>query len=71
MLVDANGDTILEVGDTILDVRNRIGIIQSICDGCEDGCYFWEAMVYYLDEDESYTTYRSEIKYVLISTKFS
>lgn len=71
MFVDANGNTILEVGDTILDVRNRIGIVKSINTGYEDGWHFWEAMVYYPQEDESYTTYRSEIKYVLTPLKFS
>ena len=71
MLVDEYGNTVLEVGDTILDVRNRIGIIQSISDGYEDEFYFWEAMVYYPNEDESYTTYRSEINYILTPSKFS
>lgn len=71
MKVDENGNTILEVGDTILDVRNRVGIIQSINSGHEDDFDFWEAMIYYTNENESYTTYRCEIQYVLTPVKFS
>lgn len=71
MFVDEYGNTVLEAGDTILDVRNRIGIVKSINTGYEDGWHYWESMVYYPKEDKSYTTYINEIKYVLTPFKFS
>lgn len=66
-----SGNMILEVGDTILDIRDRIGIVKYINTGYENDCRYWEAMIYYPKEDRSYTTYINEIKYVLTPFKFN
>lgn len=58
---------ILHIGDTILDIQNRIGIIKHINSGKDEkGNDFWEALVFYPAENQAYTTYRSEITYKLI-----
>ena len=60
-------DCILHVNDTILDVQNRIGIIRYINTGKDEkGNDFWESLVYYPAENQTYLTYKSEITYKLI-----
>lgn len=58
---------ILHIGDTILDIQNRIGIIKYINTGKDEkGNDFWESLVYYPAENQAYTMYRSEITYKLM-----
>ena len=71
MRFDKNQNTIVEVGDTILTKRKKIGIIKSIDTGYEDDWFYWEALVYYPEDDETLTTYLADIDYILTEFKFN
>lgn len=71
MYFDKNQNTIVEVGDTILTKNKKIGIIKDIDSGYEDDWFYWQALVYYPEDNETLTTYLADIDYILTEFKFN
>lgn len=66
MKVDENGNTILEVGDTILTKKKEVGTIININTGYDDnGWFYWYAIMSFLEDGNFKKIYLCDVDYIL------